>query len=65
MEIKKFRSFDVGVFFVLHTLRRFNRDNAFALSAEAAYYLIMSFIPFTIFLVNAILFLWLRNSPSS
>lgn len=56
MKIKKFRGVDVVVFFVFHTLRRFRRDNAFALSAEAAYYLIMSFIPFLIFLVNAILF---------
>lgn len=56
MENKKFRLTDIGIFFILHTIRRFDRDNAFSLSAEAAYYLIMSFIPFLIFLINAILF---------
>lgn len=56
MKIKNFRGVDVVIFFIFHTIHRFRRDDAFALSAEAAYYLIMSFIPFLIFLVNAILF---------
>src|SRR5574344_2150821 len=55
MEYKKLRFTDVGIFFIFHTIRRFNRDNGLSLSAEAAYYFIMSFIPFMIFLIYIIL----------
>lgn len=56
MEKEKFKITDVGIFFMLHTCRRFIRDNGLSLSAEAAYYLIMSFIPFMIFLSHTVLF---------
>lgn len=56
MTNKKVRKTDMVIFFLFHTFRRFNRDNGLSLSAEAAYYLIMSFIPFMIFLTHAILF---------
>ena len=56
MKNSKFKKRHIGMFFVLNTMRRFHRDEVFSSSAEAAYYLIMGFIPFMIFLVNAVLF---------